>query len=72
MMLVVVMVSPQYYWRNYKTELSEPLYYIYRKSLDEGMIPSAMKDAIICPIDKQGWKMIARNCPVALTSHLIK
>ena len=35
-----------------------PLYYIYRKSLDEGQIPEVWKTAFVTPIYKKGKKVI--------------
>ena len=56
------------------TELSVPLYLIWRHSLDFGDIPSVLKEGVICPIQKPNTQ---RNHPksyrpVSLTSHLIK
>ena len=55
-------------------ELSEPLYLLWRHSLDNRDIAPLLKTAVICPILKQGSQ---RNHPksyrpVSLTSHLIK
>ncbi|CAL4063640.1 unnamed protein product, partial [Meganyctiphanes norvegica] len=55
-------------------ELSEPLYLIWRHSLDTCDIAPLLKEAIICPIQKAN----SQHChpksyrPVSLTSHLIK
>ena len=55
-------------------ELSEPLYILWRHSLDNGDISPLLKSAVICPILKPGSQ---RNHPksyrpVSLTSHIIK
>ena len=52
-------------------ELSEPLYILWRYSLDNGDIAPMLKTAVICPILKPGSQ---RNHPksyrpVSLTSH---
>lgn len=53
--------------------LSEPLYYIWRKSLDTGTIPGRLKIAFIIPIHKGGsWSIPKNYRPIALTSHIIK
>ena len=53
--------------------LSEPLYIIWRASLDTGDIPRLLKTAFIIPIHKGESKSLPKNYrPVALTSHLIK
>ena len=55
-------------------ELSEPLYILWRHSLDAGDIAPLLKKAIVCPI----LKPYSQRChpssyrPVSLTSHLIK
>merc|ERR1712121_22877 len=55
-------------------ELSEPLYILWRHSLDNCEIAPMLKTAVICPILKPGSQ---RNHPksyrpVSLTSHIIK
>ena len=53
--------------------LSEPLYIIWRASLDTGDIPRLLKTAFIIPIHKGDSKSLPKNYrPVALTSHIIK
>ena len=54
-------------------ELSEPLYFLWRHSLDKGDIAPLMKTAVICPILKQGsQRNHPRSCrPISLTSHPI-
>jgi len=59
--------------KNCKSELSVPLYIIWRNSLDSGEIPGLLKSSKITPIHKGGLKSVPKNYrPVALTSHLIK
>lgn len=56
-----------------KETLAFPLHKIWRRSLETGIMPSKLKDAIISPIYKGGDRSQAKNYrPVALTSHLIK
>merc|ERR1712121_483943 len=60
--------------KNCADELSEPLYILWRHSLDNGDIAPMLKTAVICPILKSGSP---RNHPksyrpVSLTSHIIK
>ena len=55
-------------------ELSEPLYILWRHSLDNGDIAPLLKTAVICPILKTGSP---RNHPksyrpVSMTFHIIK
>ena len=55
-------------------ELSEPLFILWRHSLDSRDIAPLLKSAVICPILKPGAQ---RNHPksyrpVSLTSHIIK
>ena len=62
------------YLKESAQELSEPLYIVWRHSLDNRDIAPLLKTAVICPILKQGSQ---RNHPksyrpVSLTSHLIK
>ena len=53
--------------------LCNPLYLIYRKSLDSGTVPKSFKISNITPIFKSGNKGLAVNYrPVALTSQLSK
>ena len=56
-----------------KKQLAYPLLKIWRKSLDDGKIPSKLKYQSIIPIFKKGGKGIPANYrPVSLTSHVIK
>ena len=53
--------------------LSEPLFIMWRKSLDTGTVPQELKTANIIPIHKGNTKTLPKNYrPIALTSHLIK
>ena len=46
---------------------------VWRKSLDTGQIPQALKTANVIPGYKGGYRGTPKNyTPVALTSHLIK
>ena len=56
-----------------RKQLSLPLYYLWRGSLDCGSIPAETLLVIICPIHTGGSRSIPKQYrPVALTSHLIK
>ena len=56
-----------------RKQLSKPIYYLWRSSLDSGCIPPELLLVLICPIHKGGSRSVAKNYrPVALTSHLIK
>ena len=56
-----------------RRQLSLPLYYLWRGSLDSGIIPAETLLVIICPIHKGGSRSLPKQYrPVALTSHLIK
>ena len=53
--------------------LAEPIYLIWRISLDRSEIPDIYKTANVAPIHKGGSKGEAKNYrPIALTSHIIK
>ena len=53
--------------------LAEPIYLIWRASLDSSEIDDIYKTANVAPIHKGGSKGEAKNYrPVALTSHIIK
>ena len=59
--------------KNCKYALAKPLYIIWRRSLNTGVIPQLLKTANIVPIHKGGSRGDPANYrPVALTSHLIK
>ena len=59
--------------KNCRSQLSKPLYQIWRSSLDSGTIPIELLLVLISPIHKGGSRSAAKNYrPVALTSHLIK
>ena len=56
-----------------KEELSHPIYIIWKRSLDSGVIPDILKNGIVTPIHKGGSRGIPANYrPVVLTSFLIK
>ena len=56
-----------------REELSKPIFYLWRASLDTGQIPSEQLLVLISPINKGGSRSIPKNYrPVALTSHIIK
>ena len=50
-------------------ELAQPVYKIFKKSLDEGMLPSDWKAANVSPIHESGNKNNPANYhPISLTS----
>ena len=55
-------------------QLSEPLYILWRHSLDSGDIVPLLKKAIVCPIHKTNSQRNHPSSyrPVSLTSHIIK
>ena len=54
-------------------EMAPKLQQVFRKSLDEGVVPSQWKEAHIVPIHKGGSKAVMGNFqPVALTSAVCK
>ena len=54
-------------------EISNPLYIIFRNSIDTGEVPNELKDAIITPIPKGGLKSDPKNYrPINLISQLLK
>ena len=55
------------------SEVSYPIYLIWKDSLREGSIHSMFKSQLICPVFKKGSKALAENYrPISLTSHIIK
>ena len=56
-----------------KDVISYPLYALFRKSLDDGIVPRGWKDSVISPIYKKGNKSAPINYrPVNLTSNVCK
>ena len=56
-----------------RKELSKPLYFLRRATLDHGCIPPNLLLVLVSPVHKGGSRGSAKNYrPVALTSHLIK
>ena len=56
-----------------RKELKQPLYILWRASLDHGMIPPDLLLVLISPVHKGGSRAEpAQYRPVALTSHIIK
>ena len=59
--------------RECATQLSDPLFIIFRNSIDSGEVPNELKDAFITPIHKGGLKSEPKNYrPVSLLSHILK
>ena len=53
--------------------LINPLFKLWRSSLNHGVIPEELLLVLICPVYKGGSKAIPKNYrPVALTSHIMK
>ena len=56
-----------------RQELKYPLYIMWRKSLDQGVIPPDLLLVLVTPVHKGGRRAEpAQYRPVALTSHIIK
>jgi hypothetical protein len=56
-----------------RKQLSQPIFHLWRSSLDSGCIPPELLLVLISPIHKGGSRAAPKNYrPVALTSHLIK
>ena len=56
-----------------RKQLAKPLHYIWRSSLDHGMVPQDLLLVVICPVFKGGSRGVPKNYrPVALTSHVVK
>ena len=56
-----------------KEQISYPLYLLFRKSLDESVIPDDWKQGLVTPIHKKGNRNSAENYrPVSLTSQICK
>ena len=59
--------------RECATQLSDPLFIIFRNSIDSGEVPNELKDSFITPIHKGGLKSEPKNYrPVSLLSHILK
>ena len=53
--------------------IAEPIYILWKASLDTGVIPPLLKEGLITPIYKGGDRTEPKNYrPVTLTSHVIK
>ena len=56
-----------------KTTISKPIFLLWSKSFNEGIVPSYYKNSFISPLYKKGSRAQAANYrPVSLTSHIIK
>ena len=56
-----------------KSQLSTPLYLLWRSLLDKGCVPDAFKSQIITPVHKGSSKASpSKYRPIALTPHVIK
>ena len=54
--------------KNCAKQLARPLSVIFKRSLDEGLVPKAWKRSVIVPIFKKGHKFVPLNYrPVSLT-----
>ena len=64
---------PAVFLKKTKEAIAKPLKILFRKSLDEGVIPDIFKLANITPIHKGGAKTKPEQYrPVSLTSHIMK
>ena len=56
-----------------KNNIATPIYLLWIKSLETGLIPRDCKKSLIVPLHKKGKKDLPENfLPISLTSHLIK
>ena len=59
--------------RECRSSLSYPLFIIWSKSFDSGIVPTFLKYQHISPLYKKGSKSVAGNYrPISLTSHIAK
>ena len=59
--------------REVREGIVTPLYLIFKKSLEEGKVPTAWKDASVTALHKSGDKSLTSNYqPVSLTSVICK
>ena len=59
--------------RNCAPELKQPIYLLWRASLDTGRLPKSVKTSIVIPVFKSGSRCSAENYrPISLTSHICK
>ena len=59
--------------KNCAAELSEPLFILFRHSIDDGEVPNLLKDAVVVPIHKGGLKSQPQNYrPINLISNILK
>ena len=56
-----------------RKELKLPLFYFWKESMKQGLIPPDLLLVIICPVHKGGSRADpSQYRPVALTSHIMK
>ena len=59
--------------KDYTSILADPLVYIINKSLNEGIFPTLLKSARVCPIYKKGDRFKCENYrPISLLSNVSK
>ena len=64
---------PVYLLKTFKLALMRPLHYIWRVSLDSGIMPEGVSRSTITPIFKEGNRSAAKDYrPVELTNHTTK
>ena len=64
---------PAMFLKTFRKQLAKPLYYLWRGSMDHGMIPEDLLLVLICPIFKGGSRGVPKNYRhVALTCHIVK
>ena len=63
-------ISPRLLY-NIQENIYEPLYLLFRKSLDDGMVPDDWRNANVSPLYKSGCRTTVGNYrPVSLTSQI--
>ena len=64
---------PAYLLKKCAEAVSNPLFLMWRRSLEEGQVPTSTKESLITPLFKKGNRSAAENYrPVSLTDHAIK
>ena len=62
-----------YFIKEYIEVLAKPLHYMWRTSLDTGLMPEGTNQSIVTPIFKGGCRTLPKDYrPVALTNHVTK
>ena len=64
---------PAFLLHKFRAHYAKPLYLLWRRSLDTGLMPEGINLAFIAALFKGGDKSLAKNYrPISLTSHITK